>query len=227
MLPAGNRREWRAGSRSRIPCGRPADRGVQRDAAHPSAGTRPRRHRSRATGWHSMPCPAVSRAGCPCRRDAPQMPAVDIALVGRVDDHRAAVGASATSSTSKSPGVSSVGFAACRGHRIEVRPAVAFPREDDAPAGRPEQLVCRRPLRGTRCPVPRARARSRGPRRSPASATRIDHGSPARCGFAHRAHAGAKECAERDARGRRATTPGRGRNRCWGRDSAARRQPTS
>ena len=91
-------------------------------------------------GETSMPWPDVSAAGVPpdtatfhrWRRS------ISPWLEENTSSRRSRVRAAC--STSNAPGVSSAGWPPCAGNGVEMRPAVALPREDQAVAG-PQQLV--------------------------------------------------------------------------------------
>ena len=175
-------------------------------------------------GRHSIPCPVVSATGVPpLDRHLPQMPPVDIALVGG-EDHFAPARRERHIFHFECPRCEQRRLAARGGDCIEVRPAIGFPGKDDAAAVGPQQLIARRhtaehasrALRRAPDLAPRA-----GLRRWRCEWTRARPRGALRAARAIRSKAreGMRCCA------RRATIRARDRHRCWGPDSEASSPP--
>ena len=172
-------------------------------------------------GEHSMPWPEVSAAGAPPVTETFQRWRRSISLlVGRENDLAVSPAASATSSTSNVAGREEHRLAAGGGDGVQMRPAIGLPREDEAAALGPQNLIARvdaaedaaRAFAGAEDFAPGAGLHggdADGPRL--AGAVRLARTYVIRW----------KAREERRRCGRRATIRARCRNRCWGRDSAA------
>ena len=148
-------------------------------------------------GTHSIPRPVLSATGVPPGRHLPQMPPVDIALIGR-EHHFAPVRRERDIFHLERPRREQRRVAARRGNGIEVRPSIGLPGKYDAPAVGPQQLIARRHAAeyapGTRCRAPDFAAGA-GFHGGYADGPRLAR----TVGFARRAHAARRHAEECDA----------------------------
>ena len=165
VVPRELRGDRLGGQVTRLPCP-PQDGGASRatrvraEDRHGAAIARRNR-----TPLQARPAGQLLR-GCPLPREpGTGATPIDVPLVRRVQHGRPS-GVRLTCSTSHAPGVSRAGTPPASRDRVQVRPPVLLPREDQPSRPRPSTVGSRHRAHGTRCRRRRTHARPHAPFRS-------------------------------------------------------------